>query len=306
MSKSIAFLKFKVLLEREIRSFWHILASLEYAERWLQSHGALRLASSPGDNRYPFRAINITPDEFVSEQNAVRSHLLENTLVSFVTTFECFLAELLERVLYLNPSLLADSDVPFQARQLCLVVGTTDMRRWLAAQMTDKYLRNKTHKEMISRLDTLCKAGVSGALSSEIDEWTKWSLVRNSIVHTSRQVTEELSKAWPQRFPTARGGLDLTNEELARVHHLAIKIAQAIDVRAVQTRIGKHDELLLARELFVQNGMAEPSALVAALSHVGRVQVSKKDVERMLAAHKKGNLSDSWQLSVRDLKDLVG
>lgn len=306
MSKSIAYLKFKTLLEQEIRTFWHLLTSLEYSERWLATNNPSRLTLHPGDNRYPFKAIDISPGEFLAEQIAVASHLRENTLVSFVTTFECYLSELLERVLYLDPSLLSDSDMPVTAKELCDVVANSDMRRWLATKVTDKYLRNKTHKEMINRIDKFCESGVSKALANEIEEWSLWSLVRNSIVHTSRQVTSELSKAWPTRFPTAGGRTDITNEELARIHHLALKIAGAIDSRAVKTRIQKHDELLIAREAFVQKGIAEPNALVATISSLMRVKTTQTDVRRMLSAHKKGTYNDHWQLSYRDLTSLIG
>lgn len=306
MSKSIAYLKFKVLLEQEIRTFWHLLASLEYSERWLTANNPARLTLFPGDNKYPFRAIDISPSEFLAEQMDVASHLRENTLVSFVTTFECYLSELLERVLYLDPSLLSDSDMPITAKELGEVVQNTDMRRWLAAKVADKYLRNKTHEQMISKIDKLCRAGVSNSLAAEIKEWSLWSLVRNSIVHTSRQVTSELSKAWTTRFPTPGGRTNLTNEELARVHHLALKIAEEIDVRAVEVRIKKHDELLIAREAFVQKGITEPNALVATLSGLMRIKTTQTDVQRMLSAHKKDKYQDNWHLSHRDLTSLIG
>lgn len=306
MSKSISYLKFKTLLEQEIRTFWHLLTSLEYSERWLASNNAPRLTLNPGDDRYPFKAIDISPAEFLKEQPEVTSHLRENTLVSFVTTFECYLSELLERVLYLYPSLLSDSDMPVTAKELSEVVENSDMRRWLATKVTDKYLRNKTHKEMIRRIDKLCDSGVSNKLESEIEEWSRWSLVRNSIVHTSRQVTSELAKAWPQRFPTPGGRTDITNEELARIHHLALRIAGEIDARAVETRIQQYDALLIAREAFVQKGISAPNALVATLSSLMQIKVTQRDVESMLSAHKKGTYKDNWQLSHRDLTSLIG
>lgn len=306
MSKSIAYLKFKVLLEKEIRSFWHLLTALEYSERWLKEHNPVRLTQHPGDNRYPFKAIDFTPGQFLAEQADVAAHLRENTLVSFVTTFECYLAELLERVLYLDPPLISDSDMPIPARELCDVVQTVNMRRWLAAKVTDKYLRNKTHKEMIGRIDKICESGVSRALASEIEEWSQWSLVRNCIVHTSRQVTAELSKAWPSRFPVPGARTNISNEELARIHHLALKIASAIDTRAVNTRIKKHDELLIAREIFIQKGVSRPNQLVATLSGLMRVSITQLDVSRMLSAHKNGTYQDDWQLSHRELTSLIG
>lgn len=306
MSKTIAFLKFKVLLEQEIRTFWHLLTSLEYSERWLSANQPLTLTLHPGDNRYPFRAIDISPEAFISEQIAVGSHLRENTLVNFVTTFECYLSELLERMLYLDPSLLFDSDMPIFAKELASVVQYSDVRRWLAAKVTNKYLRNKTHEEMIQRIGELCKAGVAKSLKSEIEEWSRWSLVRNCVVHTSRQITDDLVKVWPDRFSSVGGAIELTNEELARIHHLALKIAGAIDSRAVKTRIQKHDELLIAREIFVQKGIAKPNMLVAELNKIMQVKATQADVQKMLSAHIKGACPDSWQLSCRELSNLIG
>ncbi|MBU9454707.1 hypothetical protein [Burkholderia multivorans] len=300
MTKSVAFLKFRTLLEQEIRTFWHVMASLEYAERWLSSNAAPRLTLFPGDNKYPFRAIDIPPAEFIAGQPAVAQHIRENALVSFVTTFECFLFELLERLIYIQPDLVSDSDMQISVKQLAIAVPE-DMRRWLAAKVADKYLRNKTHAEMIFRLDTLCKAGVSKQLSAEVAEWSLWSLARNSIVHTSRQVTVDLSKAWPTRFPTSGGQLNLQNKELARVHHLALKIAAAIDARAIASVIHKKDELLIARELFVQRGIDQPNALKSALSRVVSVKSTRPELERMLAEKRRGNNADRWELSVRDL-----
>ncbi|KQB60375.1 MULTISPECIES: hypothetical protein [Acidovorax] len=305
MSKSIAFLKFRSLLEQEIRTFWHVIASLEYAERWLSSASPTKLTAHPGDNRYPFKAIDISTHEFLSEQMQVSSHIRENALVSFVTAFECYLAELLERLIYLKPSLVADSDLQIPAKDLAEAVPTADIKRWLAAKVTDKYLRNKTHAAMISRLDTFCKAGVSKSMAADIEEWSRWSLVRNSIVHTSRQVTPELSKSWAARFPAAGDPVVLVNKELARIHHLALKIAEAIDVRAVSTVIHKRDELLIARELFIQRGISEANVLKATLGGVMRVTVTRIDLQKMLADQRRGKQPDGWALSMRDLANMV-
>jgi len=280
MSKSVAFLKFRSLLEHEIRTFWHVIASLEYAERWLSSAVPKKLTAHPGDNRYPFKAIDISTPEFLNEQMQVSSHIRENALVSFVTAFECYLAELLERLIYLDPSLIADSDLQIPAKDLAEAVPTTDIRRWLAAKVADKYLRSKTHAAMIARLDTFCKAGISRSMATDIEEWSRWSLVRNSIVHTSRQVTPELSKSWSARFPTAGAPIVLENKELARIHHLALKIAEAIDLRAVSTVIHKHDELLIARELFIQRGLSEANVLKATLGGIMRAKVTRIDLQK--------------------------
>lgn len=305
MSRSVAFLKFRSLLEQEIRTFWHVVASLEYAERWLNSAMPSKLTAHPGDDRYPFRAIDISTSEFLEEQTQVLSHIRENALVSFVTAFECYIAELLERLIYLNPALVADSDIQITAKELAETAPMSNIKRWLAVKVADKYLRNKTHAAMISRLDKFCKAGISKSMATEIEEWSRWSLVRNSIVHTSRQVTPELSKSWCVRFPSAGAPIILENKELARIHHLALKIAAAIDGRAISTVIRKQDELLIAKELFIQRGIGEPNILKATLGKVMRVKVTKIDLEKMLADQRRGRQLDSWALTMRELTNIV-
>lgn len=305
MSKSIAYLKFRSLIEQEIRTFWHVMSALEYAERWLGDKAPTKLAAFPGDDKYPFRAIDITPAAYMAEQDAVRSHIRENALVSFITTFECYLSEILERLIYLEPSLVGDSDLQIAAKELAEVVPTGDTRRWLAAKVADKYLRNKTHREMITRLDKFCKAGVSSSLSSEIEEWSRWSLVRNSIVHTSRQPTPELVAQWASRFPSTGSPLAIDNKELARIHHLAMRIAERIDARAVSVVIKKRDALLLAREIFVQQGISDPGKLRAALDTVLKVKLTRQDMEKLLGEQRRNAIQDRWELSPRDFARIV-
>lgn len=301
MSKSIAFLKFKSLLEFEIRTFWHVLASLEYADRWLASANPTRLTTHAGDSRNPFKSIDISPSEFAAEHLQVASHIRENALVSFVTSFECYLAELLERVIYIEPSTVSDSTLQFTAKDISSALPIADIKRWIATRVADKYLRNKTHAEMISKLDTACKAGVSNRLDAEIKEWSRWSLVRNSIVHTARQVTPELAEAWPTRFPAAAAQITLTDKEVARVHHLALTIAAALDGRAVETVIKKHDQVLLARELFVQRGIEDVKSIRKQIGSLMPLRLTKIDIEKTIADQRRNPRRDGWELSARDL-----
>ena len=304
-SKSVAFLKFKSLLEQETRTFWHVIVSLEYANRWLDENKPPTLTSRAGDNKQPFKSINISTAEFIAEHVRVISHVRENTLVSFVTTFERYIAELLERLVYLEPSTITDSDVAIAAKDLAEAVSTVNVRRWLAAKMADKYLRSKTHAAMISKIDKICKAGVSGSMQAEIEEWSRWSLVRNSIVHTSRQVTPELSQSWPNRFPTAGGAITLDNRELSRIQYLALKIASAIDARAVATILHKRDELLIARELFIQRGIDNTGKLKAALCDIMSARATRAELDKMLADQRRGTRTDDWELTARDLSYII-
>ena len=81
----------------------------------------------------------------------------ENALVNFITAFKFFLFETMERIICLNPSLIDDSSVNIEAKELAAVVPNTDVRRWLATRVADKYLRSKTHAAMITKLDKLAK-----------------------------------------------------------------------------------------------------------------------------------------------------
>jgi len=304
MSKTIAFFKFKALLELELRSFWHLLTSLEYAERWLSSLPSQphRLDLYPGDQGYPFCSISIPPSEFVDEKPMVKSFVHENALVNFVTTFECYLFDLMERLIYVDPNLINDSDIPITAKEIVTIPPSLDTRRWLATKVSNKYLRNKTHSEMIAKLGKLTKSGVSSQLATEIEEWNKWSLVRNSIVHTSRYVTTELSTSWPQRFPTAGAPLNLNSTELGRVPHLALKIATKIDAKAIENVIKRRDSALIIRELFVHRGIERSSELKRVLGNLRPPKFTNPEVEKIVSDQRSGRFDDSFEISARDLE----
>jgi hypothetical protein len=305
--RSLTFAKFKKSLEGEIRAFWHVLASLEYSARWWGgiSTPPTRLSAYPGDDRNPFRSIDIPVDMYLADFERVRSHIRENAVVSFVTAFEYFLLEMLERLIYLDPSLIDDSSMPIEAKTLATIIPSTDVRRWLAARVADKYLRNKTHAQMIEKLDKFSKAGVSGRLKDEIVEWSNWSLVRNAIVHTSRFVTSELALAWPERFGGAGSRLKLTDRDIARVHHLAMTLSMAIDERAVKSVIGTNDARVLAREIFVHKGISNARELRRLVTSALRSRISIQAIEKVLSDQRKGTFLDSWALTGGDLDSII-
>lgn len=307
--KTLAFAGFKRLMEDEIRTFWHVMASLEYANRWVSTATPSidRLVQHAGDNRYPFKGIDITVHEFTSEHEMVSASVRENSLVSFVTAFETYLLNLMERGIYLDPNLVSDSDLQFPAKDLANALKTDDrfIRRWLANKVADKYLRNKTHREMIQRIDTFCKAGISAAKKDEIAEWSSWSLVRNAIVHTSRRVTAELSSAMPERFPTVGSPLKLNDRDLMRVHTLARLLAEAIDERAIQTLVAKKDALLLVREYFVHFGEKEVGVLKQVAQNVLQTRLSKPEIDQAIKSQVNETAKDHWELSSGLLRRLL-
>lgn len=307
IGKSIVFVKFKASLEVEIRLFWHILASQEYSQRWLLNltPAPVRLSNFPGDDKNPFKSIDLTPSDFLSHASVVRASVRENALVSFITAFEFYLFETLQRLIYIDPELINDSALSIEAKELSSV-DPAQFRQWLATKVADKYLRNKTHSEMIVKIDKFAKAGISNSLQLEISEWNKWSLVRNAIVHTSRFVTSDLMRAWPERFRSVGESLNLTDKEVARVHHLALTISSAIDKRAVESIVKKNDARLLAREIFVQQGKDDPRQIRLILNHVLQTPIPVVEIQKILSDQRRGIFDGGWALSHGDLMKILG
>lgn len=304
--KSLTFVNFKISLQNEIRLFWHTLASQEFSRRWLLAIPTppAQLSKYPGDNCNPFKSIDLSVPDFLSHTAAASAAIRENSVVSFITAFEFYLFEMLERLIYIEPSLIDDSSMPIEAKELITIKGD-NLRQWLATKIADKYLRNKSHAEMILKIDKFTKAGVSSSLKNEITEWHKWSLVRNAVVHTSRFATLDLTQAWPDRFKTVGEPLNLTDKDVARVHHLALTISVAIDKRAVETIVKKMDARLLVRELFVQNGQQDPRRIRLLLNHILQTPIPVVEIEKILADQRKGKSEDSWSLSHGDLLKIM-
>ncbi len=307
VGRSLTFVKFKASLEIEIRLFWHILATQEYAQRWLSALVPVpdRLTKYSGDNKNPFKSIDLPISDFLSYTPTIQASVRENSIVNFITAFEYYLFEKLERLIYLDLSLINDSGLVFEAKELA-TVANADFHQWLSTKVADKYLRNKTHSEMISKIDKFSKAGVAKSLESEIAEWNSWSLVRNAIVHTSRFVTLELMQAWPERFKAVGQPLNLTDKEVARVHHLALTIAAAIDKRAVEVIVKKQDARLLAREIFVQKGIDDPREIRQILNHVLQTPIPVVEIQRILSDQRRGISTGGWALSHGELTKILG
>ncbi len=298
MSKSIAFLKFKSTIELEIRAFWHTLAAIELSERTVRSYTQPLITDEPGNAGYPFKAISITPRAFIDEGDSVAGFVRENSLVSFVTTFEAYLLELMERMIYLNPEAISDSEMQMAAKDIVAAATSSDSKQWLARKVAEKYLRNKTHIQMIKKIDKISLAGTSSSRAADIEDWHKWTLVRNSIVHTTRQITHELSEKWPEKFPTPGRPFSLTNHDVSKVFSLAIDLAGTIDKAAVARVIKKADALALAKEIYVHLGVSNPGELRKKISSCGmRTKLTNEDLERMLSRHKRGDGLDTLSLS---------
>ncbi|MDT6995095.1 hypothetical protein [Burkholderia cenocepacia] len=316
--QSIAILKFRIAIEAEIRLFWHVLASLEYGNRYLGSVSPQPsvLAENPGDKKNPFKSINITPIEFISNAKFVAERMRENSVVSIVTTFERFLFDQLERIIYIAPEKLDKSEMEFQACELVLRPRDMTFNRWLAARVSDRILRNFTHREMIARIGGYAKFSLGQKKSKQaaatltpeeavLDEWHRWTLVRNSIVHTARSVTTDLALGWPQRFPKAGAELLLKDEDVVSVHKCAIFLAEYINEFSLKNVLGKHDATLLAREVFIQYGISDPKKIRELISETVRTVPTFQETERLIAEQKKGRGDDGWSLTRTELLELI-
>src|ERR1039458_4949123 len=109
--------------------------------------------------------------------------------------------------------LIDHSSMKIEAKELAAAVPRGDVRRWFATRVADNYIRNKNHAEMISKIAKFSKAGISARLKDKIDEWNKWSFVRNAIVHTSRFVTSDLAQIWPAGLHPLGRGLGMSGQE---------------------------------------------------------------------------------------------
>ena len=306
MARSIAFLKFKSTIELEIRAYWHLLSALALSDRVVVGYTSALIPGEPDNSGYPFKAISISPAEYLEESPTIAGYVRENSLVSFITTFEAYLFELTERIIYLQPDSISDSDISMTASDVAAAAKSEDARRWIAHKVAVKYLRNKTHTAMIKKIDKLSKAGTSVGREGDVEEWHKWTLVRNSIVHTTRQVTQELSDSWPSKFPVPGGTFNLSNQDVSRVFSLAIDLAEVIDAMAVKQIIKKSDALVLAREIFVHEGVSAPGKVRQKISDAGmRVKLKNDELESSLAKHKRGAGADSLSLTATEFRRLL-
>jgi hypothetical protein len=299
--RSLSFLQFKLRLTAELREFWYLTNSTFYAQRWVQSlQGNQRpatLGAYPGDGEYNFHSLDIPPSEFELIAPSVRDQLRNMAVVALVTTFEVYLSETLKRILVLEPTLLNTSGLEFTAPQIVDWLSSATPGVPFADTAGERLLRNKSHMEMIEKVSRFARADVIKGHSASVETWSNWVLARNSIVHLGGSVSFELAKAWPGRFPAAGATVHLSDKEVAHVGYLALRLASAIDSRAVDSVITDRDSHLLARELFARYGMADPRSLSRAVSKHLETKFSKNQAEKAVADQRRQGDIGGFQFS---------
>ncbi len=290
---SLAFQKFKKTLEAEIRYFWQINSSIIYTERWWnsieESNWPIRLSEYPGDKKNPFNSIDMPVSEYLKLNNQVANITIENSIVSFITTFEVYLLDITRRMLFLDPEIIGDSTMPFEAKEIAFGLTKHDALEWFSNCVASKYMRNKTHLKMLKRMETLAKMNLFKTYKTIVDEWDKWTYVRNAIVHCGREVTDDLVRIWSDRFPVINSKLNLTDRDVVRVHYLALEIAKKIDTRVIENNIKDEDGFLLIKELFVRFGDDNPSEVSQKIYKILNQKLNKNVVSQQIASQKKSN-----------------
>lgn len=288
MAYSLAFFKFKKSLEREIRNYWSISSTTEFTNSWLQQFDQQKRITEVAQNIAPFSYVDIKCSDFITQLSTVVDYSRENSLVNFITAFEVYLFEILSRIIYLSPDCLSDSGMQFEAKDIVNGIGTTNFKLWFSNRITDKIVRNKQHSEIIQRIAKFGKCDLT-PIQAEIEEWNKWTYVRNAIVHTGRRVSTDLNNVWPSKFPSVGSRLNVPNNELMKVQTLAMTIAKHLDNRIVETIIEFEDSGLLSRELFVRNGIEDAKQLKKILQKNLSYRAKKQQIDKVLAFQRRTN-----------------
>lgn len=169
-------------------------------------------------------------------------------------------------------------------------VHGNSIRSWFAHRMADKYSRNKSHGDLIARLATLVKSGVTNEHASECREWELWVLVRNSIVHLGGIVSSNLAAAWPAKYGSEGTPIALSDKDVMRAAHVSRVIARALDRRLVQVIIHDHDQALMAQEIFIRTGESNPKKLSALVSKRLGTNMKPSRAAEAVAAQKRGDV----------------
>jgi len=306
--KSLAQQHFRRSIEAEIRNHWLIKTSVIYTKRWWEKIGEgempVRITEFPGDNINPFNSIDISPAEYLESISKTEKFTEENSIVNFITAFEVYLFDITKRILFLAPELVGESEMPFEAKEIAEAMNNNNLKDWFAEKVTYKYIKNKTHLKMIQKLGKVLKFDLYNPMKEIIEEWNKWTYVRNAIVHNGRQVSEDLNRVWPDKFPSASVGLNLEERDIVRVHYLAMELCKYIDKVLVDRVIGPEDSILLIRELFVRFGIDNPKELSSRVFHVLNSKMKIPMIEKCLGHQRKtGEEIKGWNFTNYNLEE---
>ena len=300
--KSLACQKFTKTLEGQIRNFWQIQTSSIYAERWWKNIEPENLpqtiAKYPEDSGRPFSSIDISPQDYIKNFENVHELNIENTFVNFITAFEVYLFDIIKRIFYMHPELVENSAMPMEAGIIGIELSKGDIRDWFSQKLADKYLRNLTHLKMLKKIQGIVKCDFQKTHNSKVEEWNKWTYVRNAIIHNGREVSEDLNRVWPERFPSIGETLNLTDKDIILVHSLAIELVKIIDKNALKFYIKTDDASLLIREFFVQFGKDDRAELSQMMVKILNIKMKPQEIEAALGFQRRTSAKiNGWKFS---------
>jgi len=287
MAYSLPYFKFRKSLEREIRDYWSIAIAADFSNSWLNQFDSEKRITQVAENIPPYSYVDIKCSDYVKQLSTVIEHSRENALVNFITAFEVYLFEILSRIVYLRPENLANSEMKFDAKEIVSgLENSKDFKLWFSDASTDKTVRNKQHTEIIARIAKMAKCDLK-PMNSVIEEWNKWTYVRNAIVHSGRRVSSDLKNIWQSKFPTLGAKLNIPDNEIMKVQSIAMAIAKHLENRINKTIIDFEDASLLVRELFARNGIDDINQLKRILQKNISYRAKKQQIEKALSFQRK-------------------
>ncbi|MCC4212960.1 hypothetical protein [Leeuwenhoekiella parthenopeia] len=300
--KSLALQHFYKSIEAEIRNYWQINTSLIYSERWWKTIPEIdlpaRITLYPGDNKIPFTSIDLPPKTYLENHNSVLQITRENSIVNFITVFEVYLFNIVKRMMYLQPTLIGESGMPFEAKEIADEMENDNVREWFAEKVTQKYIRNKSHLMMVKRLESMLKYQLNDPSDGLVEDWNKWTYVRNAIIHNGRETSDDLSRVWNERFTSVGAPLNMTDADIIKLPYIAIELAKKVDKIIMESVIQNEDAGLLVRELFVRNGIEESQDLAKSVWNILNSRLGKPLVQKYLAYQKRtGAKINGWRFT---------
>lgn len=285
---SLAFYKFEKTIEEEIRTYWAIISMAHFSSIYLTSQPKEKYIDEIGGKYEPFTYISIPIAEFLKTQDIYLNNIRENTLVNIITAFEVYLNDIYTRMIYLNPSIIEKSEISLTAQQIAPHLISKDTRLWFAKEVTKQRIRNKKHDEMIRIIAQGALCDIK-SIRDKLDQWMKFTYIRNSIVHVGRRVSEDLQKVWSQRFICGQK-LNIQNKDIMYAATTALTIAKHLEPRINETCIKDNDAKLLIREVFIREGYSNQTIYKQIIQKVlSYCEIPENFIGKVITAQKNDN-----------------
>lgn len=301
---SLPLLVFRHRLKRASDAAWHALCCQEYAHRWWatipEAEHPSDISLYPGDRRQPFGAMKIPPGTFLAASEKLGMVHIENSVIAMAGAFEAYLSDLIGRCILLKPKLLATSEMTFEVSELVQPDVLSSPVTWIAQEYVQRSVRNKSHSKLIKRFSNMLKRDIEAANIVDYQAWNRYVLLRNALVHAAGLVTEDLSSAWLERFPSAGAAINLKLADLVAAHKAAYGLANTIDRFAVETVIKSSDAELLSRELFVVRGETDEATISREIANLLGAKFGKGHVEVALARQRREQLDTRKEFPIRE------